>query len=187
MRRRGQGEIVLVSSGAGRAAIGDPQAALSAAKAFLAAAAALRRALRADGVSVAAIVPGSIAIRAAAWLRAPQLTTVGADRIARRIAGQIGRARRRHHVAITVPGAATVALRALRVIGARVREAMRDMPLPSVAAIGEPADEAPLAGESGPRRLTARGSGSIAHAGADRRRPEGPDLDRAAADGHQIL
>ena len=90
MRRRGRGDIVLVSPVAGRAALGDPTTgepttALRLAKAFRAYGAALRRRSRAAGVSVAVVAPSSLAIRAAARLREPGLAMVGADRIAERI------------------------------------------------------------------------------------------------------
>jgi capsular polysaccharide export protein len=146
MRRRGSGEIVLVSSRAGRAATGDLRAALRATQVLQARCAALRRRQRAHGVSVGVVAPSRIALRAAMRLRAPELTLVGADRIS----GQIGCARRRHRAVIAVPGPATLALRVLLVILSRVRDAARDMLLPSVAAIREPVDDAPLADESGP-------------------------------------
>ncbi len=150
MRRRGRGEIVLVSHLAGREATGDPRAALDLARAFLADAAALRRRLRADGVSVAVVAPSSIAIHAAARFRAPRLALAGADRIA----DLIVRRRRWGRAAIAVPGPATLAMRTLRVVPSRVREATRGMLLPSVELIREPADEAPLPDEFGLGQLT---------------------------------
>jgi capsular polysaccharide export protein len=146
MRRRGRGEIVLVSRQAGREAAGDPRAALRVAKAFLAYGAALRRRLRADGVSVVVVAPSGIAIHAAARFHASQLPMIGADRVAEQIAR---RQRRWSRAAITVPGPVAVAMRALRMVPSRLREAARDMLLPSVDSIGEPADEAPLPDESG--------------------------------------
>ena len=146
MRCRGRGEIVLVDSLVGRPATGDPRALLRTASALRSYGAALRRRLRADGVSVAVVLPRSLAIRAAAGLREPGLALAGADRIAERIAR--GLARRRGVVAILGP--ATLAMRTLRVVPSRVREALRTMLLPSTGVIREPAEENPLPGESGP-------------------------------------
>jgi capsular polysaccharide export protein len=146
MRRRRFGEIVLVSNHAGQAAIGDPQDLLRVAKSFVGYAAALRRQLQPDGLSVAVVAPGSLAVRAAARLRAPELTAVGADRLVARI----GPALRRGRTAIAVPGAAGLATRALRLAPSRLSDSTRELLLPSVDAIGEPADEAPLPGKTGP-------------------------------------
>jgi capsular polysaccharide export protein len=146
MRCRGCGEIVLVDSLVGRPATGDPRAVLRTTSALRSYGAALRRRLRADGVSVGVVVPRSLAIRAAARLREPDLTLAGADRIAERIARGLSRRR----AAVAIPGPATLAMRSLRVVPSRVREAVRNMLLPSPGAIREPADEGPLPGESGP-------------------------------------
>jgi capsular polysaccharide export protein len=146
MRRRGRGEIVLVHSLAGRPATSDPRIALRTARAFLSYGAALRRRLFADGVSVVVATPGSFAIRAAAQLREPRLAMVGADRVA----ALIVRGLRRRRAVIAIPGARTLAMRALRVVPSRVRDAARSVLLPGVAAIGEPADEGALPGKSGP-------------------------------------
>jgi capsular polysaccharide export protein len=141
MRRRGRGEIVLVSPLAGRVATGDPQAALSAARAFLVYGVDLHRRMRDNGVSVAMVAPSRLAIRAAAWLREPSLAMVGADRLAE----QIERGMRRRRAVIAVPGTATLAWRAVRLVPSRVHEALRDTLLPSPDEIGEPADEAAIA------------------------------------------
>ncbi len=146
MRRRGRGEIVLVNSLAGGAALGDLRAALHATRAFLSYGAALRRRLRGDGISVAVVTPHSLAIRAAARLRDPSLAMVGADRVAGRIRSRL----RRRRALIQIPGPATLAVRALRLVPSRVREGVRTMLLPSVDAIREPADKGPLPGRSGP-------------------------------------
>jgi short-subunit dehydrogenase len=106
----------------------------------------LRRRLRADGVSVAVVVPRSSAIGAAARLHEPGLTLAGADRIAERIARGLSR----RGAAVAIPGPATLAMRTLRVVPSRVRDAARTMLLPSTGAIREPAEEGPLPGESGP-------------------------------------
>ena len=72
------------------------------------------------------------------------LATVAADRLAE----QIGRGLRRRRAVITVPGHATLALRALRLVPSRVRESARNTLLPSADSIGEPPDEATIAGKS---------------------------------------
>jgi capsular polysaccharide export protein len=146
MRRHRHGEIVLVQSLAGWPAPGDSRIALRTTWAFLSDGAALRRRLSADGVSIVVAAPRSIAIRAAAQLREPRLTMVGADRVA----ALIVRGLRRRRAVVAIPGAGSLALRALLVVPSRVRDAARTMLLPSVDAIGEPADEGALPGESGP-------------------------------------
>ena len=140
MRRRGRGDIVLVSPLAGRAATSDPRTALSLTKAFLAYGADLRRSMRAAGVSVVVVAPSRLAIRAAIRLREPLLAMVGADRLAE----QIERGVRRQRAAIAVPGCATLVLRALRLVPSLMRDAL----LPSPDAIGGPAGEAPIAEKS---------------------------------------
>jgi len=146
MRRRGRGEIVLVDLLAGRPATGDPRAVLRTASALRTYGATLRRRLRADGVSVAVVLPRGLAIRAAARLREPGLALAGADRIAERIVRGLPRGR----AAVAIPGPATLLMRTLRVVPSRVREAVHNMLLPSAGVIREPADEGPLPGESGP-------------------------------------
>jgi capsular polysaccharide export protein len=144
MRRRGRGEIVLVSPLAGRAASGDPQLALRVSKAFLAYGADLRRRLRGAGVSVAVIAPSRIAIRAAARLREPRFAMVAADRLAE----QLGSGLRRRRTVIAVPGRATLALRALSLVPSKLRESLCNTLLPGADSIGEPADEATIVGKS---------------------------------------
>ena len=144
MRSRGRGEIVVVSPLAGRAVTGDPTTALGITGAFLAYGADLRRRLGAAGVSVAVVAPSSLGVRAAARLHEPLLAMVGADRLAE----QTLRGLRRRRAVIAVPGGGTLALRALRLVPSRVREAVRNMLPPSADPIGESADEARIAGKS---------------------------------------
>jgi short-subunit dehydrogenase len=113
--------------------------------------AALRQRLRDDGVTVAVVTPDSLAIRSAARLHEPRLTVAGADRIA----SQIRSGLRRYHGVVAIPGPATLALRALRLLPSSVRKAVRVVRLGDVEAIREPADKGslpgdPLPGESGP-------------------------------------
>jgi short-subunit dehydrogenase len=136
---------VLVSGLAGRAAVGDPEAARRGAEAWLAYARALRRRLRGAGVAVAVAAPSVAAIRLAARLAEPRLAAVGADRVAELVEVGLRRGRAR----IAVPGSATVIARALRLVPSRLRKALSDELLPSAAEIADAVDEAsPLAGKS---------------------------------------
>jgi capsular polysaccharide export protein len=132
MRQRKRGSIALVGGGSGRA-IGDARARLPEGGAWLAYAGGLRRRLRGTGVSVAVAPDGRLAIRLAAWLAEPGLAAVDADRVAERVAAGLRRGRRR----IALPGAATAAARALRLVPIRVRDAIRGDLLPSTAEIEE--------------------------------------------------
>ena len=144
MRRRGRGEVVLLSSLAGRSAKADPSAALAARSALIGHGAALRRRLRADGVAVTIIVPGTVALRAAARLDAPQIAELGAERIGE----AIGNALRRHREVVAVPGPGVAARRALRMIVSRLRRAVRDTVPPLAAPEAETPAPVPLAGKS---------------------------------------
>jgi len=144
MRRRGRGEIVLVSPLAGRAVTGDPSTALGITRAFLGYGADLRRRLGTAGVSVAVVAPSRLAIRAATRLHEPLLAMVAADHLAE----QIGRGLHQRRAVIAVPGRTRLALRALSLVPARLREAARNTLLPSADSIGEPADDATIAGKS---------------------------------------
>ena len=134
MRRRGHGDVVLLSSVAGRTALLDLPAALQARTALLTHAAALRRRLRSDGVSVTVVVPGTLALRAAAWLGAPAIAALGTDRIGE----AIGNGLRRHRAVVAVPGIVLAARRALRQLALRARPATRHPLAP--AAAPEPGD-----------------------------------------------
>ena len=146
MRRRGRGRIVLVGKPIERTAPGDPIAVLRGTTTLLADGTALRRRLRRDGISVAIVAPCALALRAAARLGEPSLAVVGADRLA----AAVRRGLDRRRDVIAVPGAATAALRTVRLILMRLGAAARSLLLPDVGAIGEAADKAPLPGESGP-------------------------------------
>jgi capsular polysaccharide export protein len=154
MRRRGCGEIVLVSLLAGRAATGDPRTALRTSKAFAAYGADLRQRLRAAGVAVVVVRPGSLAIRAAARLREPLLATVGADHLAELTL----RGLHRRRALIAVPGCATLAMRTLRLVTSRMHQSARTLLVPSADAIGEPDDQAGITGKSAPRATGATGN-----------------------------
>jgi len=144
MRRRGCGNVMLVSSLAGSLIPADAAAALDNRRALLAHGGALERRLWADGVAVTIVVPGRLAIRAAGWLGAPIIAAVGADRIGAAIAAGL----HRHKPEVAVPGAAAAALRTTRVLAARLRETTRFIAVPRVAAITDAPAEAPLAGKS---------------------------------------
>ena len=142
MRRRGNGTIVLVDSAAGRA-IGDAAGALRGSDAWTAYARSLRRRLRDSGVAVAVAPPSPFAIRLAAWLSEPRLTSAGADLIAERIAAGLRRKRRR----IVLPRAGTVVLRLLQAVAVRACDGIRADLLPNADKIAETSS---FAGESAP-------------------------------------
>ena len=144
MRRRGRGEIVLVSPLAGRPVTGDPSSALGITRAFLGYGADLRRRLATAGVSVAVVAPSRLAIRVAARLHEPLLAMVAADYLAE----QIGSGPSRRRAVIAVPGPATLALRALALAPSRLRESARNTLLPGTDSIGEAADETTIARKS---------------------------------------
>jgi capsular polysaccharide export protein len=143
MRRRGHGDIVLLSNLTGATATRDPTNTLEARAALLGHGTVLRRRLRGDGVSVMIVVPGKVALRAAARLDAPPLAWLAAERIG----GAIGRGLRRHHAVVAVPGAAMAVHRALRLLAVRARGAVCDALMP-VAAKPDIPDPVPLAGKS---------------------------------------
>src|SRR5205085_6415676 len=116
MRRRGHGNIVLVSPFAGRAMTGDPRIAMRITEAILAYGADLRERSNAAGVSVAVVAPSGLGIRAAARLHEPLLSAIVADRLAE----QIARGLRRRRAVISAPGGAMLALRALRLVPSRL-------------------------------------------------------------------
>jgi short-subunit dehydrogenase len=142
MRRRGRGNVVLLSGLAGRSAQADAPAALAARTALVEHGTALRRLMSADGVGVAIVVPGTIALRAGARLGAPWIAELGIERIGE----AIGRGLRRHREVIPVPGPAVAARRALRAAFGKLRRAMRESVPP--LAVPEPEAPLPLARES---------------------------------------
>jgi capsular polysaccharide export protein len=144
MRRRGCGHVMLLSNLAGRLAPAGLAGALAHRQALLAHGGALERRLWADGVAVTIVTPGRVAIRAASWLAAPEIATVGADRIGEAIAAGL----HRHQPVVAVPGAAVAALRVLRLLSGRLRKIARNAAMPRVAAIAPAADRSPLAGKS---------------------------------------
>jgi len=152
MRRRGHGEIALVGPLIGRAATGDPRTALRIGKAVAAYGADLRRRLRAGGVAVAVVAPSSLAFRAAARLGEPLLAMIGADHLVELTLGGL----RRRRAVIAVPGPAILAMRALHLMLSRMHQAARTM-LPTADAIGEPSDQATIAGKSASRATGATG------------------------------
>ena len=143
MRRRGRGDIVLVDNLVGRPATADSGATPLSAKALLGHGDTLRRQLAADGVSVAVVLPGALAIRAAAWLGQPRLAIVEADRIA----AMFGRAARRRGDVIGTPGAALVVGRVLRLLRSRALATIRSL-LPAADPVAAARDEDPLVGKS---------------------------------------
>ena len=76
--------------------------------------------------------------------RAPVIAAVGADRIGAAIAAGL----HRHQPVVAVPGAAAAVLRTANVLAARLGEATRFIAVPRVAAITDAPAEPPLAGKS---------------------------------------
>jgi capsular polysaccharide export protein len=144
MRRRGCGNVMLVSSLAGSLMPVKAAAALDNRRALLTHGGALERRLWADGVAVTIVVPGRLSIRAAEWLGAPMIATVGADCIGAAIAAGL----HRHKPVVAVPGAAAGVLRTAGAMSARLRQVTRFIAMPRVAAIAEAPADPPLAGKS---------------------------------------
>jgi short-subunit dehydrogenase len=125
MRRRGSGgDIVLISSivGEGETAASDAKTALQARTALLAHAAALRRRLRVEGVSVRVVVPGKLAFRAAAQFDAPEIADLGTDRVGE----AIGKGLRRRRSTVAVPGPVVALRRTFRIVVSRTRRVLHD-------------------------------------------------------------
>jgi capsular polysaccharide export protein len=137
MRRRGQGSIVLVSGNTGRAAIG----AMRSERAWQGYAAALRRRLRAAGVTVTVVQPAMFAMTMAARLDAPAVVAVSADRVAEMTLKGL----RWRRPSIAVPGTASALVRASRLLPSLIRRRMHDALLPRT---DDTADEAPLVRET---------------------------------------
>lgn len=144
MRRRGHGEVVLLSSLAGQTATSDPTVGLDARAALLGHGAALRRRLRADGLSVTIVVPGTVALRAAARLGAPQIAALATERIG----GAIGNGLWRGRAVVAVPGPVLALRRAVRLWSSRVRDGVRNALRPPAAAEPDISDRVPLVGKS---------------------------------------
>lgn len=140
MRARGRGTIV-VACGHGGSLVADGRRNV---KAWLAHAAALRRMLRGDGVSVVTAAPRDLALRLAAALDAPGLSSEGADRVAERIARGLRRGRRQ----IAGPGVATLAAGVVRLLPSRAAMALRGAFPPRAGAMAEVADDASFAEEA---------------------------------------
>lgn len=143
MRYRRHGDVVLLSSLAGRIVSFDLTAALGARTALLAHGAALRRRLHADGVSLTVVVPGTLALRVAARLGAPEIARLGTERIGE----AIGNGLRRHRAVVAIPGPIVAAGRAVRRLTSRARQAMPNSLLPTAASRPDAPDIVPLAGK----------------------------------------
>ncbi|HEX3952134.1 MAG TPA: hypothetical protein VHW90_01085 [Stellaceae bacterium] len=131
MRQRGRGDIVILDGRvAGRADAYD----------------ALRRGLHADGVTLRVVAPGRLASRISKWFGEPAIAAANPDRIAELIGRDpAGRS------SIAVPGVATVALRAVRLLPSRLRKlgtALRPAVESIGESIGEAAEKPPLVGKS---------------------------------------
>lgn len=140
MSERARGQIVLVSTLIGRAFERDLPALAAGRRALLAYGESLRFRVHARGVSVTTVVPGDLALRAAARYGQPSLAAMGPDRAATRILR--GVRRRRNVVAIPCPTA--VAMRMLCLAPSTLRDWARSRLAPSVDGVVEPHEDAPL-------------------------------------------
>jgi short-subunit dehydrogenase len=136
MRRRGQGDIVLVHCLVGITAIGDWATQRRAVKAFRAYGTGLRQRVRGDGITLSIVAPGGFALYAAAHVPQLRLGSLGADAIAEAVV----RVWRRQRPRLALPGGMTVASRLCLVWPSLLAETLWPRT--------EPADAAPLAGKS---------------------------------------
>ena len=146
MSERERGQILLVSSLVGRAMQRDLPALTTGRRALLAYAESLRFRMRPRGVSIATIVPGDLALRAAARYGQPSLAAMNPDRAARRVLDGI----RRGRSVISIPCQATTAARMLRLAVSTLRDRVRGRFSGSHVPIIEPVDELPWRRGSAP-------------------------------------
>jgi capsular polysaccharide export protein len=144
MGERKRGRILLVSTLIGRALPRDLPALAAGRRALLAYGESLRFRMRPRGVSVATIVPGDLALRAAARYGQPSLAAMNPDRAAQRIldGAQRGRA------VISIPCRTTMALRILCRAPSSLRDWVRSRATSSIEPIVDPAEEVKLSTES---------------------------------------
>jgi short-subunit dehydrogenase len=115
-------------------------------RALLAYAESLRFRMHPRGVSVATIVPGDLALRAAARYGQPSLAAMNPDRAARRVLDGV----RRGRSVISIPCQATTAARMLRLALSTLRDRVRSRFSAGHAPIVEPVDELPWRRGSAP-------------------------------------
>jgi short-subunit dehydrogenase len=115
-------------------------------RALLAYAESLRFRMHPRGVSVATIVPGDLALRAAARYGQPSLAAMNPDRAARRVLDGV----RRGRSVISIPCQATTAARMLRLAVSTLRDRVRIRFSGGHAPIVEPVDELPWRRGSAP-------------------------------------
>jgi len=146
MAERKRGQILLVSSLIGHAMQRDLPALTAGRRALLAYGESLRFRMTPRGVSVATIVPGDLALRAAARYGQPSLAAMNPDRAARRVLEGI----RRGRSVISIPCKATTAARMLRLAALTIRDRVRNRLSVNGPTVMEPEDELPWRRGSAP-------------------------------------
>jgi capsular polysaccharide export protein len=146
MCERGRGQILLVSTLIGRALQRDLPTLNAGRRALLVYGESLRFRSSARGVAVATVVPGDLALRAAARYGQPSLAAMCPDRAAARILDGV----RRGRSVIAIPCPAAVAMRMLCLAPSTLRDWARNRLVPSGEPIIEPLEEAPLRTGSAP-------------------------------------
>ena len=140
MCERSRGRILLVSTLIGRALPRDLPALAAGRRALLSYGESLRFRMHPQGVSVATIVPGELALRAAARYGQPSLAAMNPDRAAQRILDGV----RRGRSVISIPCRTTMALRLLCRTPSSLRDWVSGGVTRSTDPIAEPADEPQL-------------------------------------------
>ena len=146
MAERKRGQILLVSSLIGHAMQRDLPALTAGRRALLAYGESLRFRMTARGVSVTTIVPGDLALRAAARYGQPSLAAMNPDRAARRVLEGI----RRGRSVISIPCKATTAARMLRLAALTIRDRVRNRLSVNGPTVMEPEAELPWRRGSAP-------------------------------------
>lgn len=140
MSDRRAGQILLVSNLIGRVLQWDLPALNAGRRALLGYGEALRFRLRANGLNVATVVPGDLALRAAVRYGQPSLAAMSPDCAAERILEGV----RRGRAVIAIPCRAAVAMRMLCLAPSTLRDWLRNRFVPVV----KPVEEAPVGGGS---------------------------------------
>jgi short-subunit dehydrogenase len=140
MCERGRGRIVLVSGLIGRTFERDLPALTAGRRALLAYGESLRYRVQAHGLSVTAVVPGDLALRAAARYGQPSLATMSPDRAAERILHGV----RYDRPVVAIPCPAAVAMRLICLVPSTLRYWAGNRLFPGGKPAAEPVQEAPL-------------------------------------------
>lgn len=143
MRRRGRGEIVLISGAAGRVLPEPPPTRRSQAN-WRFYASALQRRVRGDGIAVTLVQSSRAALTLAVWLRDPLLSAASPDRFAEAVLDGLRRGRRR----VAIPVLPNVVTRAFRLLPRRGRQAIGETLLSGPDDLAAPLEHVPLVRET---------------------------------------